>query len=691
MIAVAGCVSTAIVGIKDRDSALGPPLYRIAFMADVHFHDVYADLTDGPFEGPANTISRKQATMRTMAAQLRSTRLFNENYFAFLAALDDAMARGIEHVALPGDFSDDGQPVHIRGLDRILDRYTDKGVRFYLTPGNHDPSSPFGRPAGKPDYLGAAGRAVGIFSPGAGPCQDSAGSLPDRGAAAPAGSGAYCSADVAEMGYEGLYAWLGDHGLFPQASDRYWETPYSGHAVEDYEFGAARVSAGFEDRQYEVCREGTGGPYRKPHYRECTVVPDASYLVEPVDGIWLLAIDANVFVPLGSNSDVSQPFAGASNAGYNRLVTHKAHLLDWIESVTHRARELEKRLIVFSHYPMGGFEDHQSGAIATLLGVEHDDVARHPAAAVTALLAERGVRIHLAGHMHVNDTEVTRVSDEVYLVNIQVPSLGAYVPAYKVLTVHEGDKISVETIELSEVPRFKELFEHYEVEHAFLTAEDSRSTWDRSILDSQSYREFTDAHLRALTVGRYLPEDWYPPFRDALLAMSGLDLLRATGFSHSDAARSCGSFENCIAAMSSSPWNGSGARSPGDDSGLPPRLVAEMESWDGLNLAIGFYRIRAGDRSAWAEIGRDRLCQYRLLARSLETSEPHSEFDRQDQNMSFRDFLFLLRQLLEVIEASFTSEPAGNFLIELDSGTISRLENSSREAAAAVDCGQYLQ
>ena len=297
----------------------------------------------------------------------------------------------------------------------------------------------------------------------------------------------------------------------------------------------------------------------------------------------------------------------------------------------------------------------------------------------------------LAGHMHVNDTEVTRVSDEAYLVNIHVPSLGAYVPAYKVLTVHEGDKITVETIELSEVPRFKELFEHYEVEHAYLSGEGSRSTWDRSILDSQSYREFTDAHLRALAVSRYLPEDWYPSFRDALLAMSGLDLLRVIGFSHDDAARSCGSLEDCIDAMRSSPWNGTGVRSPGDDSGLPQRLVAKMDTWDGLNPAIDFYRIRAGDRSAWAEIGRNRLCQYRLLARSLETSVPHSEFDRQNQNMSFSDFLFLLWQLLDVIEASFTSEPADNFLIELDSGTISRLVSDSRAAATTVDCRQYLQ
>ena len=36
------------------------------------------------------------ATIRTMYAQLTSTRLFNENYFAFRAALDDSLAKGVK-------------------------------------------------------------------------------------------------------------------------------------------------------------------------------------------------------------------------------------------------------------------------------------------------------------------------------------------------------------------------------------------------------------------------------------------------------------------------------------------------------------------------------------------------------------------------------------------------------------------
>ena len=62
--------------------------HDIAYMSDVHFHDVYAKFADGSFKGLPSA-NGKYATIRTMRSQLTSTRLFNENYFAFIAALDD--------------------------------------------------------------------------------------------------------------------------------------------------------------------------------------------------------------------------------------------------------------------------------------------------------------------------------------------------------------------------------------------------------------------------------------------------------------------------------------------------------------------------------------------------------------------------------------------------------------------------
>ena len=71
-----------------------PPV-QVAFMPDIHFHDVYANFKDGSFPGVFNPKSGRNATIRLMHAQMTSTRLFNENYFAFITALDDAVARVI--------------------------------------------------------------------------------------------------------------------------------------------------------------------------------------------------------------------------------------------------------------------------------------------------------------------------------------------------------------------------------------------------------------------------------------------------------------------------------------------------------------------------------------------------------------------------------------------------------------------
>src|SRR5690606_12725067 len=103
---LAFCLSAvSFVAIADppKPKVSQAPL-QIAFMPDIHFHDVYADFQDDSFTGVPNKVSGKNATIRTMQSQLMSTRLFNENYFALLAALDDVAARGIKLVALPGDF-----------------------------------------------------------------------------------------------------------------------------------------------------------------------------------------------------------------------------------------------------------------------------------------------------------------------------------------------------------------------------------------------------------------------------------------------------------------------------------------------------------------------------------------------------------------------------------------------------------
>lgn len=635
---------------------------QIAFMPDIHFHDIYAQFEDGSFDGIENSISGKKATIRTMQAQLNSTRLFNENYFALLAALDDIAARGIRLVALPGDFSDDGQPVHIRGLRKILDRYRDRyGMQFFAAPGNHDPVRPFDTPGGEPDFLGRGGHAQRIFSRGAGECTDyeERWTTVDTGRALPT----ICSEEIRHLGYRGIMAEMQDFGFYPSPDYQYWETPYSDY--ESYDYDSALTQADYRHRQYEICRRGSGGPWKKPDYRNCHRVPDASYLVEPVPGLWLLSIDANVYVP----EPAAGRFAGSGNAGYNRLLTHKRHLLDWIRDIVKRARRADKQLIAFSHFPMTEFYDDQSDAIASLFGSDHFQLQRRPQRQVSRVLAETGLRLHVGGHMHINDTGIARGRDGHSLFNIQAPSLAAYLPAYKILTLHSIDRVEVETVILDRVPGFDELFEHYRREYD-TALRSGQPPWNPAILQSADYRTFTRWHIRELSRQRFLPREWPQDLRQLLLELDGRELLTLTRLADdtlADVTTGAG-----IEGIRRSPqWQDAQSRAR-EAATAADTALEDFSRWNGFDLAVDFYRLRNGGALALRDIGSGRLAQYRLLATSAR-QRPVKPVASADHPLAAL-FDGRLAELLGILEGLQRGAPDDHFMLDLADGEIRSLE-----------------
>lgn len=526
--------------------------YRVAFMPDVHFHDIYGQFSDGGFTGIPDPAGGKAATIRTMGAQLSSTRLFNENYFAFRAALDDAVKRGVTLIVLNGDFSDDGQPVHLRGLRDLLADYERRhGVRFFLTNGNHDPVQPVDVPDGKPDFLGADGKPQPVYSPGSKQCPV---------AAAPA-PGVACSRDIANLGYAAILKMFADYGFSPRPTDLYWETPFY-RPPGRFDVTAALAHAGVEARQYRLC-DDTG--------TNCRDVTDSSYLVEPVSGLWLLALDANVYLPKADGS-----FRGSGDAGFNRLQAAKPHLLPWVADIVRRAKAEGKALMVFSHFPAIDTNNGTSPDLATLFGEEKLQLPRMPRDSASAALAATGVRFHVGGHMHYNDTALWRGPDGDFLVNIQSPSLAAYVPGYKLLTLHDGTMLEVETPRLADVPGFDALFGFYRREWQHLQQVGASTIWDAGILESQTYREFAEWHLRELARRRFLPRDWPADLRETLLAADAAALWKLTGQAADGGA-----------------------------------------DWKGLDLATDFHRLLTAGDLALRDIPPTRLDSYRRLRAAL--------------------------------------------------------------------------
>ena len=600
------------VGLSGQERALGPdvPDVRIAFLGDVHLQDIQSEFSDSGYKGVRHPVDGKYYTIRTMEAQLHSTRLFNENYFALKAALDEVGANGIKLVVFPGDFSDDGQPVNIRKLKEITAHYTRKyGMRFFATTGNHDPVGPFSREAGKDDFLGSGGQSHAIMSR----------TMPERDKA----QSTITTADMRNWGYADIQEELSDLGFFPQPDYLYWATPFSSYSYETYRYDKASLEAATGKRSYE------------PAAGHCPV-PDASYLVEPVEGLWLLALDGSVYRQRSQapNDPCDPDNFGGAGAGYNNLLPFKRHLVSWVAKVVAEARKQDKKLIAFSHYPLVDYNDGASDAIKALFGPEKMQAGRIPKDSIADLFANAGLQVHFAGHMHRNDTGIRTTEAGNTLFNIQLPSLAAYPPAYKILKLRSGGILEVRTELLDRVANFNQLFPLYEMEHAHLSETRKDNVWRADILEAKSYVEFTEWHLRELVRLRFLPADWPPSLVRHLREATGWELLTAGKDSISRRA--------LMKRL--------------DVLGIPPET---FESWTGLDLILDYYKLRNADELARAKIGADRLEQYTVLCREWKQSGTAS-----------------LSLLGEIFEKTANGEPAANFLIDLESNTLRPVRNS---------------
>ena len=575
---------------------------KIAFLADVHFQDLYGDFSDNAFRGIENPKTKKKTLLRTMDSQLHSTRIFNENYFAFLAALNDVAKRGIKIVALPGDYTDDGQAYNLRGLRRILDEYQKKyGMRFFITTGNHDPVSPFLKDGGKSDFLGESGSPINIFS--------------NKNLVQNNGQETFITKDIAMSGYLEIMNELKEFGFYPSEKDLFWATPFDDSSYEDYSFKKALKSSEYSNRMYEVSPGFT--------------VPDLSYVVEPVNGIWLLAIDGNTYLPKNINGNPINPdnFHGAS-IGYNNILSNKKHLIDWVKNISKEAEKNRKVLIAFTHYPMVDYNDGASNDIQNLLGENKWQLDRVPNDQVAQVFADAGLKLHFAGHMHINDTGIKKFENGKILVNIQVPSLAAYLPGYKILTVNSATDFEVETVSINNVPRFDELFPLYQKEFDALKNQNTKDIWNIDILKTKNYHDFTLFHLKELVRLRFVPSDWPKDFIKKASKLSGEDLLYLSI----------------------------------DNANLNKINAGKFKTWNFEDALLNLYQLQSADELAKKEIPEKRLSQFKILHENFEKLNTEDEFLNQ------------LKTFSRILNKLSLGDPADHFKINFEKGEILKLK-----------------
>lgn len=503
---------------------LTPVLPSVAVIADAHFHDTAAD-----FGFPGIEIDGQRITMRSWSETRDSTRVFNESTDALHAALEEVRQRGIRHVVLLGDYTDDGQRETTQTLKGILERHRDAhGTAFYALPGNHDIFGPCGRHQTK-EFLVENGERLSVSSDA-----ERAGErvvINDR---------MYCK------GYpEGLGP-MAAFGYFRQPHSLHWETPFG-------------LSDAPQHRLYEV---------RSPDGNNVYTLMDASYLVEPEPGLWLMMIDANIFEPRDGNFGRGEEaaFIDSTAGGWNALLRCKPFILDWIADVRGRAEALGKTLLGFSHYPALDPFDGAIGVESALFGAT-TAVRRMPQKAVEDALIKAGLTVHFSGHLHVEGV-TRRGVEERSLTNIAVPSLVAFPPAFKV--VHPSrQEIAVETVEIAHLPVNGRLSRGYAQEMAL--ADEAQDP----AFAARDYGGFLRDHQRALITHRYFPREWTAEIVTALAGKTVQDVLGLLG-------------ENRIASAH-----------------------ADMPM---IELITDWYCLRQGVGLALPHIEPQRLALYRMLA-----------------------------------------------------------------------------
>ncbi|QGK73637.1 metallophosphoesterase [Flavobacterium sp. SLB02] len=610
---------------------------QVAFLSDVHLQDLYGTFSDNDYKGILNTKNGKYTLMRTMASQLHSTRIFNENYFAFIAALEDIAKRKIKYVALPGDYTDDGQPIHVRGLEKILDQYRKKyNIEFFITTGNHDPVGPFAQESGKEDFLGREGKSQPIYS-------KEGLYKPNLTIEQPV----VITADIAKMGYLGITENLKNFGFYPNKKYKFWATPFSGYTSQNYSFEKASQAALLSNRVYNV---SSGFE-----------VPDVSYLVEPLDGLWLMAIDGNVYIPKNNDADPkdSKNYSEAST-GYNNVLSNKKHLIKWVEEISEQAKLQGKTLIAFSHFPMIDFNDDASVEIKELLGPNKWQLNRVPVEEVAQVFADVGLKIHFGGHMHINDTGIRTTAKGNTLVNIQTPSLAAYIPAYKLLTIKKDNLLDIQTITIDEVSGYNELFDLYKMEYQFLESQNTKDIWNIDILKTKNYHDFTDFHLKELVRLRFLKDDWPESFKNFILNVSGEDLLVLANI------QSDKDFDVILKNKENFKKEWAEAQSIAEKILAQNNLKKQDFNWTGYDLLVDFYRFRSADELALVDVGIARAKQYKVLSQLF--FENHKEDASKEKLLQNQMRLFL------IIFNKFMHEvPADHFSVDLKSGKIKSL------------------
>lgn len=276
--------------------------------------------------------------------------------------------------------------------------------------------------------------------------------------------------------------------------------------------------------------------------------------------------------------------------------------------------------------------------------------------------------------MHLNNTAVVRSDSGNSLVNIQAPSLAAYVPAYKLLTLTSPTQVKVQTIVLDDVPGFQQLFGHYKKEWQQLK-QDNKALWDLNILQAKTYREYANGHLRELTRLRFLPKDWPDELREMLLALNAEQMLI---LSLLDSTATLSQFSPALLQQLSQSAEWQLARQKAQNLALAAGLKLEnLAQWTGFDLVLDFYRLQNAGQLALPDIPAQRLKEYSFFTATLQPVEQPAQKSLPWTQWTLPYYCqHQFGALFQIINGFLTGQPNADFILNMQTGDITAFNES---------------
>lgn len=225
-----------------------------------------------------------------------------------------------------------------------------------------------------------------------------------------------------------------------------------------------------------------------------------SYVAEPVEGLWILGLDACLY-------EMNDSLGHSHTGGSFSLET-----LSWLEEILSTGEASHKTKIALMHH---GILEHYKGQKKHFGEYVVENYKK-----VSKLLAGLGVRIVFTGHYHANDITAHQWNDGSYIIDIETGSLVTYpCPVRKILLA--GDSLHIETEYIRSIPSNEEDFPAYSRSYV---EEGVSGIAEKTLVDMKLRPE--DAHRLAFQIGEafsaHYAGDETP--RDPPLDLEGVNL-----------------------------------------------------------------------------------------------------------------------------------------------------------------------